>query len=112
MGISTHVLDTALGRPASGVPVTLSRLSEDNWYILYVTATGSDGRVQSLLPESDKIMTGTYRILFDTAEYFMQHRITGLYPYIEVIFEVRDAAQHYHIPLLIAPNGYTTYRGS
>jgi 5-hydroxyisourate hydrolase len=112
MSISTHILDISLGRPAANVPVTLSHLSEGNWHILYITATDNDGRVKALLPEPHSLEQGAYRIQFDTAEYYAQHRLTGLYPYVEIVFTVADPAQHYHIPLLLTANGYTTYRGS
>ena len=112
MGISTHVLDTSLGRPAIGVAVTLSRLTLGDWLTLYITATDADGRVKSLLPAPHALEPGLYRIHFDTADHFRPHRLECLYPYVEITFEVRDADQHYHIPLLITANGYTTYRGS
>lgn len=112
MNISTHVLDLASGHPATGLPVTLSRLIEGTWSVLYVTATDNNGRVSSLLPEQHSLSAGTYRIQFDTGEYFALRRATCLYPYIEITFEVRDAAEHHHIPLLLSANGYTTYRGS
>lgn len=111
MGISTHVLDTSLGRPAIGVAVTLSRLAHSDWLTLYITATDTDGRVKSLLPDHP-LEPGLYRIHFDTADHFRPHAIQSLYPYIEITFEVRDPDQHYHIPLLITANGYTTYRGT
>lgn len=111
MGISTHILDTSLGRPAIGIAVTLSRLAQDNWLTLYITATDSDGRVKSLLSEHS-LEPGIYRIRFDTADHFRPHQLETLYPYVEITFEVRDPAQHYHIPLLISANGYTTYRGT
>ncbi len=110
MGISTHILDTALGRPAASVPVTLSHQTEAGWSILCRATTNLDGRVQSLLPTAPE--PGLYLIHFDTGAYFAQNQLTCLYPYIEVVFEVRDAHQHYHIPLLLTANGYTTYRGS
>ena len=112
MGISTHVLDTALGRPASGIAITLLRLTNSDWITLYITATDADGRVKSLLPEPHTIEPGLYRIRFDTGDHFRLHQLTSLYPYVEITFEVRDPAQHYHIPLLLTANGYTTYRGS
>lgn len=112
MGISTHVLDLTSGRPAAALAVTLSRLIEETWSVLYVTATDNNGRVATLLPESYSLAAGTYRIQFDTSGYFSQRRAACLYPYIDITFEVRDAAEHYHIPLLLTANGYTTYRGS
>jgi 5-hydroxyisourate hydrolase len=112
MGISTHILDTALGRPATGVPLLLSRWQRDEWLRLFESQTDADGRCVQLLPTGTALEIGLYRIRFDTAAYYEAHRLAGLYPFVEIAFEVRDAEQHYHIPLLLTANGYTTYRGS
>ncbi|HSS50372.1 MAG TPA: hydroxyisourate hydrolase [Thermoanaerobaculia bacterium] len=111
-GITTHVLDTARGRPASGVPVVLEILSEDGWRELGRAATDDDGRVRQLLPAGSPLIGGTHRITFQTETYFMAQAIAGFYPEVSIVFEVRDAAQHYHVPLLLSPFGYSTYRGS
>jgi len=111
--ITTHVLDTARGRPASGVPVTLDVRSVDGeWKPLGRGSTDSDGRLGSLLPEGFTLVTGTYRLTFDTASYFRAYNLEGFYPIVEVVFEIRDLSQHYHVPLLLAPHGYSTYRGA
>ena len=119
MGISTHILDTSLGRPAAGVPVSLSRWQQERWLSLSDAnlKTDADGRARQLLPEGATLEAGLYRVRFETAAYYEAQRLTGLYPYVEIAFEVRDAEeqaeeQHYHIPLLLTANGYTTYRGS
>ena len=112
MGISTHILDTALGRPATGVPLRLFHWQHDEWLQLADNQTDADGRCVQLLPMGSALETGLYRIRFDTAAYYETKRIAGLYPYVEIAFEVRDPVQHYHIPLLLTANGYTTYRGS
>jgi 5-hydroxyisourate hydrolase len=112
MGISTHILDTALGRPATGVPLTLARLTNGAWSLLNEAITDADGRCKHLLPPSQPLEPGTYRIHFETAAYFRQHHLQGLYPFVEIVFEVADSNQHFHIPLLLTANGYTTYRGS
>ncbi len=119
MGISTHILDTALGRPAANVPLALSRWQQDNWVALSAAdaRTDADGRCRQLLTEGIALEPGLYRIRFDTAAYYEAQRLSGLYPYVEIAFEVRDDGvhaeeQHYHIPLLLTANGYTTYRGS
>jgi 5-hydroxyisourate hydrolase len=112
MSISTHILDTASGRPAANVPITLSLSKDADWILLNETATGPDGRVKHLLPESQPLHPGTYRILFDTADYYQRNHLNGLYPYIEIVFIVTEGQSHYHIPLLLTANGYTTYRGS
>ena len=112
MGISTHILDTALGRPAATVPVSLSALRHGQWLQLSEDKTDADGRCRQLLPEGASLEAGLYRIRFETAAYYETQRLAGLYPYVEIAFEVRDTGQHYHIPLLLTANGYTTYRGS
>jgi 5-hydroxyisourate hydrolase len=119
MGISTHILDTALGRPAADVPVSLSRWLDSQWSVLSEAGlkTDADGRARQLLPEGATLAVGLYRVRFETAAYYEAQQITGLYPFVEIAFEVRDAGeqaemQHYHIPLLLTANGYTTYRGS
>ncbi len=109
--ISTHVLDISLGRPAQGVGVTLEIESADGWRALGRGATGSDGRATDLL-SSAKLVEGKYRLRFDTGAYFSSRQIPSFYPSVEIIFSVRDAAQQYHVPLLLSPHGYTTYRGS
>ena len=112
MGISTHILDTALGRPAAGVPVTLAFMTNGVWTLLNDGFTDADGRYKQLLPLTHPLQQGTYRIHFNTATYYESRHLAGLYPYVEIVFTVMDSAQHYHIPLLLTANGYTTYRGS
>jgi 5-hydroxyisourate hydrolase len=112
MGISTHILDTALGRPAPEIPITLSFFRDEQWQVLSENQTDADGRCRQLLPEGSTLENGLYRVRFETAEYYESQRLAGLYPYVEIAFEVRDTEQHYHIPLLLTANGYTTYRGS
>ncbi|HEY6413749.1 MAG TPA: hydroxyisourate hydrolase [Edaphobacter sp.] len=112
MGISTHILDTALGRPAAGVPVTLSRQVDEAWLAINEAITDTDGRCKYLLPETQPLQPGTYRVHFDTGTYYKRQHLQGLYPYVEIAFEVTRSDQHYHIPLLLTANGYTTYRGS
>lgn len=112
MGISTHILDTALGRPAARVAVTLLREDATGWTSLYHAETDPDGRVKPLLPEEHPLLLGTYRIHFATAPYFAAQNLASLYPFVEITFTVADPTQHFHIPLLLTANGYTTYRGS
>jgi 5-hydroxyisourate hydrolase len=112
MGISTHILDTSLGRPAAGVPITLARITNEEWSTLNEATTDADGRCKHLLPETEALRPGVYRIHFETSAYYKQHQLDGLYPYIEIVFAVSEGEQHYHIPLLLTANGYTTYRGS
>ena len=109
MGLSTHVLDTALGKPAVGIPVTVEHAPGGDWVVLRHAETDGDGRCASLL--QDSLAEGLYRIRFETAAYFEAQAIATLYPYVEIVFEVKDT-RHHHIPLLLTANGYTTYRGS
>jgi 5-hydroxyisourate hydrolase len=109
--ITTHVLDTALGRPAAGVPITLEVLRDADWHPVGVGATDVDGRLRTLLP-AGALEAATYRITFDTAAYFGAARTPSFYPTVQIVFVVADRGQHYHVPLLISPFGYATYRGS
>jgi 5-hydroxyisourate hydrolase len=112
MGISTHILDTTLGRPATGVPVTLASMANGVWSLINKAVTDADGRCKYLLPPTQPLQPGTYRIRFETVVYYQRNQLEGLYPYVEIIFTVSDKEQHYHIPLLLTANSYTTYRGS
>jgi 5-hydroxyisourate hydrolase len=111
MSLSTHILDTALGRPAANVSLTLSQLVGATWQEIGSARTDADGRCKTLLGDH-LLQPSTYKIRFNTAEYFHDMRITSIYPYVDVAFTVADPGQHYHIPLLLTANGYTTYRGS
>ena len=112
-GISTHVLDTAKGQPASGVPVRLHRQDPaGKWSSLRSGQTDQDGRCRQLLPEGATLTQGVYRLTFDTSRYFAACGVEGFYPVVEITFEVRDGESQFHIPLLLSPHGYTTYRGS
>lgn len=111
--ITTHVLDTARGRPARGVPVALEWQTADaNWQTLGQGVTDEDGRLRTLLAPDHQLQPGSYRLTFDTGAYFARHNTVSFYPQVAVIFAIEDAAQHYHVPLLLAPFGYSTYRGS
>ena len=112
-GITTHVLDTSRGRPAAGVGVRLeTRVAGGAWQTLGRGVTDVDGRLRDLLAEDTALTEGSYRLTFDAASYFAAQGTAGFYPEISVTFVVRDAAAHYHVPLLLSPYGYTTYRGS
>jgi 5-hydroxyisourate hydrolase len=109
--ITTHVLDTARGRPAAGVPVTLEIKVAGGWTLIAQGTTNADGRISDLVPEEAKIVPGVHRLTFDTETYFANNQ-SEFYPKVTIIFRVADAAQHYHVPLLLSPFGYSTYRGS
>lgn len=111
--ITTHILDTAAGRPAEGVVVVLERQSDDAaWTELGRGSTNVDGRLTSLLADKAVLTAGVYRLRFLTEPYFTSRRVRSFYPEIEVQFHVDDPAAHYHVPLLLSPFGYATYRGS
>jgi 5-hydroxyisourate hydrolase len=112
MGISTHVLDTARGVPAAGVAVTLERRIGGGWNPAGAGETDADGRVRALLPEGARPEPGEYRIRFDVGSYFARLGVAAFYPRIEIAFEVARPDEHHHVPLLLAPFGYSTYRGS
>lgn len=111
--ISTHVLDTSLGRPAAGILVTLERKTRaGSWKAVGTGVTDDNGRIASFTRQSTPASAGSYRLVFDTAGYFLSKAVKSLFLNIVVAFEVNDPNQHYHIPLLLSPHGYTTYRGS
>ena len=112
MSISTHVLDTRLGRPAAGIRVYLERRERDEWRAAGSGETNDDGRVPNLLPESASAAPGEYRLTFQTGPYFAASATETLYPVVCIVFEAAAGQTHYHVPLLLSPFGYTTYRGS
>jgi 5-hydroxyisourate hydrolase len=111
--VSTHVLDIARGKPASDVPVRIERHELSGvWRPLASARTDQDGRCGQMLPDGETAGAGLYRLVFDTASYFASQKIDGLYPVVEITFHIREGESQFHIPLLLSPNGYTTYRGS
>jgi 5-hydroxyisourate hydrolase len=108
-GISTHVLDVAEGRPASGVWVELARRSGDAWFALATGVTDADGRCRELVT-AEAVKAGAYKLTFRTGDYFLGRET--LYPEVVIVFQVETDGRSYHIPLLLSPFGYTTYRGS
>lgn len=121
--ITTHILDTALGKPAANVPVAFSHalVAEpgdvaDDWLLISAAKTNSDGRIADLLDADTILAAGIYRLRFDTKSYFKDLQQKAFFPYADVVFVVEEAtegnAPHYHIPLLLSPYSYSTYRGS
>jgi|APGre2960657468_1045069.scaffolds.fasta_scaffold13201_3 5-hydroxyisourate hydrolase len=110
--LSTHVLNTTTGQPASGVLVVLQRQAGQNWEELKRAETDGRGRVSDLhLPEK-ALQVGTYRFVFETGKYFESQGTSTFFPRVEIIFAIEKTDEHYHVPLLISPYGYSTYRGS
>ncbi|HET7325800.1 MAG TPA: hydroxyisourate hydrolase [Nocardioidaceae bacterium] len=109
--ITTHVLDTALGRPAAGVPVRLEQVrAVGSSTVLATAVTDPDGRVRELGP--DRVEPGDYRLTFDTSAYGARTEQACFFPEVSVTVTVTEAAQHYHVPLLLSPFAYSIYRGS
>jgi 5-hydroxyisourate hydrolase len=107
-GVSTHVLDTAAGRPAAGVGIRLEQ--GDGGAVLATARTDDDGRAAALGP--DRVVPGTYRLVFDTGAYFARSARPCFFPEVSLAFVVTDPEQHQHVPLLLSPFAYSTYRGS
>ena len=111
--ISTHILDTARGKPANGVAVYLeSQKIDETWEQLTHAWTDEEGRVKPFFLLEAPLKGGTYRLVFDTESYFSALDSNCFYPQVCVVFNIGDDPQHYHIPLLISPYGYSTYRGT
>jgi 5-hydroxyisourate hydrolase len=111
VSVSTHVLDTARGQPATGVPVTLSHRGTDRrWSIVGRGTTDANGRIREL--SEGGLATGVYRLDFDTTHYFQKQGASEFYPEVSVVFTVSDSRGHLHIPLLLSPFGYATYKGT
>ena len=114
-GLSTHVLDTARGRPAAGIPLTLVRLDGETRTLLKEAVTNRDGRTDAPLIERGALAAGTFELSFRVARYFADVPGVGQPPFLDLItlrFQVIDAGSHYHVPLLVSPWSYSTYRGS
>ncbi|MFC4560878.1 hydroxyisourate hydrolase [Nocardiopsis mangrovi] len=110
--VTTHVLDTALGRPAAGVRVVLEAADANrtSWSPIASATTDTDGRIADLGP--GRLAAGVHRLVFDTGSYFADSGLSGFYPEITVVFDITDGDAHHHVPLLLSPFGYSTYRGS
>lgn len=109
--ITTHVLDISKGRPASGIPVRLQAETGGKWLLVSEKVTDADGRIRDLLAEG-ALTAGTYRLEFSLSEYFQSNGVDAFYPEAAITFVVKNPSEHYHVPLLLSPFGYSTYRGS
>ena len=111
--LSTHVLDVSVGRPAAELGIVLEAVdASGSMNELARGVTNSDGRVKDFLPPGTKLAAGLYRLTFDTASYFRAKGTKGFYPHVHITFEIGANGEHYHVPLLLSPWGFSTYRGS
>ena len=110
--ITTHVLDTRTGLPADAMAIELESYVHDQWRFLGRGVTDTNGRITDILPSDFSLSSGRYRMTFETGPYFHSQAVPHFYPSVVIEFEVHAPSEHYHIPLLISPFGYSTYRGS
>lgn len=108
--LSTHVLDTARGRPVESVPVVLERRDGETWIAVNTARTDEDGRVGDLVPPGSPLSAGIYRLTFDLRA--TPSTASGWYPEVSIVVDLDEHGGHSHVPLLLAPYGYSTYRGS
>ncbi len=112
MGVSTHVLDATHGTPAPDVAVTLEVQTRDgSWASVAADITDADGRIGALVADGD-LLAGTYRLTFEVGTYYARNNVDTFFPQIVIVFAVLDATRHYHVPILLSPFAYSTYRGS
>ena len=109
--LTTHVLDTTGGKPAKGITVVLYRGENDEWTELARGNTNDDGRIADLLEKNNLMQHCIHKLRFETKDYFDSRHVQTFYPYVEIVFDVATD-EHYHVPLLLSPFGYSTYRGS
>ena len=109
--ITTHILDTSKGKPAADVAVSLLQKTNESWKQVANGQTNNDGRIPDLLKSDDILEMGIYKLVFETKAYFIKNNIQTFYPSVSIEFEILEAT-HYHVPLLLNPFGYSTYRGS
>lgn len=110
--LSVHVLNLQDGLPSAAVKVTLEKQAGQQWNLLNSAATNEQGRITGLYPDGQALEKGTYRVTFKTGEWFKAHKVSSFFPEVPVIFEVDGTVEHYHIPLLLSPYGFSTYRGN
>jgi len=109
--LTTHILDTSIGKPAKGISVILEEHISGDWQKIGEGITSDDGRINDLLPNEKDPLSGIYRLIFDTKKYFGHQAKPCFFPRVTIEFEITNAS-HHHVPLLLSPYGYTTYRGS
>ena len=109
--LTTHILDTTKGKPAKDVKIILYRSEKGQWTEVVKGITNKDGRIPDLLNKEVSLEEGIYKMRFETRDYFDRQGVATFYPYVEIIFDI-SAQEHFHIPLLLSPFGYSTYRGS
>lgn len=109
--ITTHILNTTIGKPAEGITIILYRGENDEWLELKRGRTNEDGRINDLLAKDVLLQKGIYKLRFETKDFFDKIQTPTFYPFVEIVFDIQSS-EHYHIPLLLNPFGYTTYRGS
>lgn len=110
--ITVHVLDTQKGKAADDVEVVIEQRDGKEWREIGKAKTGADGRVETLLPRDKRLAAGVYRLTFDTGSYFTRNKTKAFYPQVVIIVAVENPSEHYHVPLILSPFGYSTYRGS
>ncbi len=111
--ITTHVLDTTSGKPGAGIAVILEKKTHSaGWQKVSEGLTNADGRLNDLMSPSEAFLPGHYRLIFETGPYFLLNGQDGFFPQVSIAFVVKDPSQHFHVPLLLSPFGYSTYRGS
>ena len=110
--LSVHVLNLENGLPSPGVEVVLEQKNGDNWTKLNTGVTNEQGRIPALYPEGKKLEQGVYRVTFETGDWFKKHDTATFFPEVPVIFSADASVEHYHIPLLLSPYGFSTYRGN
>lgn len=110
--LSSHILDVSKGEPATGVTIKLEKYNEQTkvWTLVDEKVTDENGRVPDFLP-SDKSNLGIYKLVYFTSEYFNRTKTESFYPFIEVVFQIKDE-KHYHVPITLSAFGYSTYRGN
>eukprot|EP00096_Caligus_rogercresseyi_P013132 TRINITY_DN5798_c0_g1_i1.p1 TRINITY_DN5798_c0_g1~~TRINITY_DN5798_c0_g1_i1.p1 ORF type:complete len:119 (+),score=10.99 TRINITY_DN5798_c0_g1_i1:86-442(+) len=109
--LSSHVLDTSRGTPAEGIEIHLFKEDGEGWTLVGKKTTNQDGRVSGFLGW-ENFQKGIYKLKFDVKGYFEKTKTESFFPYVEIVFDIKDPEAHYHVPILLNPFGYTTYRGS